>query len=91
MSNLLFIFYLLIIIIFMIIIITLFFNEFIIIQPTKLISKHKTQSYQCLIRNKFIKKKLNGCYRGKCVNGGYCKDCQGNNATCCCYDFQCSY
>lgn len=36
------------------------------------------------------KRLLRGCTRnGKCPNGNFCYNCEGPNATCCCYDFQC--
>lgn len=36
------------------------------------------------------KQLLRGCTKnGECPNGNFCYNCEGPNATCCCYDFQC--
>lgn len=36
------------------------------------------------------KRLLRGCTKnGECPNGNFCYNCEGPNATCCCYDFQC--
>ena len=91
MNNLQFILFLLFIIIFMTIVITLFFNEVIITIPK---DSYKKPWYSWLLDNPFESKhfrgRLKGCHRGKCINGGYCFNCQGHRATCCCYDFQCA-
>ena len=89
MKNLLFILNLLIVIVIMIIIITLFFNNIILLKNKSNKSSY-FQTFDNLFSKNYFKSKLKGCYKGKCINGGYCRDCQGDKSTCCCYDFQCS-
>lgn len=93
MNNLLFIIYLIFIIIISIIIITYFFITFIKIPDKNNINYQKPKKIIKTIPNLkgYFKRnsKLKGCRGQRCINGGYCFNCQGPNATCCCYDAQC--
>ena len=92
MNNLIFIIYLIFIIIISIIIITYFFFNFI----ESPIEKNKTGQLNRIIKylpntKSFFKRnsRLKGCIGERCINGGYCYDCKGPSASCCCYDIQC--
>lgn len=96
MNNLLFVIYLIFIIIISIIIITYFFITFIKIPDNNLVNYQKPKKKKKIIKTipnlkRFFKRnsKLKGCRGQRCINGGYCFNCQGPNATCCCFDAQC--